>query len=125
MPAVTRIHWEDYCSSTRFNPRTHIKRAPAECGGSSFFLCQSVFIRCLEWATAHTARGCDGRQEGRECGYYHLHRNLNDFSLFHDSSLFTLNSSLSLISVTVARYFTAATGVSARVAARVTSGASA
>ncbi len=32
----------------------------------------------LEGAVAHTARGRDGRQEGRECGYYNLHRNLNN-----------------------------------------------
>ena len=27
-----------------------------------------------EGPEAHAARGRDGRQEGRECGYYHLHR---------------------------------------------------
>ena len=31
---------------------------------------------------AHATRGRDGRQEGSECGYYYLHRNLND-PLFH------------------------------------------
>ena len=36
----------------------------------------------LEGAVAHAARGRDGRQEGRERGYYNLHRNLNN-SLFH------------------------------------------
>ena len=40
-----------------------------------------------ERAEAHAARGCDGREEGRERGYYHLHRNLND-SLFHRSLFF-------------------------------------
>ena len=34
---------------------------------------------------SHAARGGDGRQEGRECGYYDLHRNLND-PLFHRPS---------------------------------------
>ena len=29
-------------------------------------------------SVAHAARGRDGRQEGRECGYYYLHRNLNN-----------------------------------------------
>ena len=29
------------------------------------------------WSVAHTTRGRDGRQEGRERGYYNLHRNLN------------------------------------------------
>ena len=41
----------------------------------------------LERSVAHAARGGDGRQEGRECGYYHLHRNLNE-SLFHSVLLF-------------------------------------
>ena len=54
---------------------------------------QSSGAFLLEGPVAHAARGGDGRQEGRERGYYHLHRNLND-SLFHDSSLFTLHSSL-------------------------------
>ncbi len=39
---------------------------------------------------SHAARGGDGRQEGRECGYYYLHRNLND-PLLHDYSLFTIH----------------------------------
>jgi len=43
----------------------------------------------LEGAVAHAARGRDGRQEGRECGYYNLHRYLND-SLFHTSPPFGL-----------------------------------
>ena len=30
----------------------------------------------------HTTRGRDRRQEGRECGYYYLHRHLNN-SLLH------------------------------------------
>ena len=33
---------------------------------------------------SHATRGRDGRQEGRERSYYHLHRNLND-SLLHAS----------------------------------------
>ena len=36
----------------------------------------------LEGAVAHATRGGNRRQEGRERGYYHLHRNLND-PLFH------------------------------------------
>ena len=43
----------------------------------------------LEGAVAHAARGRDGRQEGRERGYYYLHRHLNN-PLFHNSSLFTI-----------------------------------
>jgi len=37
----------------------------------------------LEGAVAHAARGRDGRQEGRECGYYNLHRYLNN-ALLHN-----------------------------------------
>ena len=42
---------------------------------------------CLEGAVAHTTRGRDGRQEGRERGYYNLHRNLNE-TLFHRPCLY-------------------------------------
>ena len=45
-----------------------------------------LFI-CSKRAVAHAARGRDGRQEGRERGYYHLHRNLNH-SLLHTSPPF-------------------------------------
>jgi len=34
--------------------------------------------------THATGRG-DGCQEGGECGYYYLHRNLNETLLFHNS----------------------------------------
>jgi len=47
----------------------------------------------LEGAVAHAARGRDGRQEGRECGYYYLHRHLND-TLLHSFSLITNHYSL-------------------------------
>ena len=40
----------------------------------------AIFI--LERPIPHAARGRDGRQEGRERGYYYLHRNLNE-TLFH------------------------------------------
>ena len=43
---------------------------------------QELFL-LVDRAEAHAARGRDGRQEGRECGYYHLHRHLNDLALFH------------------------------------------
>ena len=33
-------------------------------------------------AISHTRGRCDGRQEGCECGYYNLHRNLN-YTLLH------------------------------------------
>ena len=78
------------------------------------FPCPSVFLRCLEWAVAQATRSGEGRQEGRESGYYHLHRNLN-YALLHKLA------SSRLIAITVARHFTATTGVATRVA----SGASA
>ena len=40
-------------------------------------------------SVAHTTRGRDGRQKGRECGYYHLHRYLNN-PLLHASPPFRL-----------------------------------
>ena len=53
----------------------------------------------LNRSATHATRGRDGRQEGRERGYYNLHRNLNE-TLFHNSSLyyslFTLHYSLDL-----------------------------
>ena len=53
--------------------------------------------RSLErnWPIPHAARGRDGRQEGRERGYYHLHPNLNNPFLHSSSlyySLFTIHS---------------------------------
>ena len=36
-----------------------------------------------EWAVAHAAGGSKGREEGRERGYYYLHRNLNQALFFH------------------------------------------
>ncbi len=45
--------------------------------------CQPIFSE-YDWPSSHATRGRDGRQKGRECGYYHLHRYLNDF-LLHDS----------------------------------------
>ena len=42
---------------------------------------------------SHATRGRDGRQEGRERGYYNLHRNLNE-TLLHDPILFTIHFSL-------------------------------
>ncbi len=36
-------------------------------------------------AVSRATGGCDGRQEGRERGYYHLHRYLNESFLSHNS----------------------------------------
>ena len=37
---------------------------------------------------AQARRGADGRQKGRERGYYHLHRQLDDALLFHSVRFF-------------------------------------
>ena len=37
---------------------------------------------------AQARRGADGRQKGRERGYYHLHRQLDDALLFHTIFVF-------------------------------------
>ena len=53
---------------------------------------------CLVDGTeAHAARGRDGRQESRECGYYHLHRHLNDLTLFHNVQWSMVNGQWSII----------------------------
>ena len=54
------------------------------------------FCSECDWAVTHAGGRCDGRQEGRESGYYHLHRNLND-PFLHDYSLFTVHYSLTLV----------------------------
>ena len=41
----------------------------------------------VDRAVARATRGRDGRQEGCERGYYHLHRNLNETLLLHHLSL--------------------------------------
>ena len=50
--------------------------------------CMSLFSE-RDGSEAHAARGRDGRQEGRERGYYHLHRYLNN-PLLHASPPFRL-----------------------------------
>ena len=47
----------------------------------------SLFTIHSEGAVAHAAGGRDGRQEGCECGYYNLHRNLNE-TLLHRPCLY-------------------------------------
>ena len=41
----------------------------------------------LQRTKSHTTRGRNGRQECRERGYYHLHRNLNQSCFFHNCQL--------------------------------------
>ena len=61
--------------------------------------CKPSNILHVNRSVTHATRGRDGRQEGRERGYYNLHRNLNE-TLFHNSSLyyslFTFHYSLGL-----------------------------
>ena len=42
-------------------------------------------FRLEDWASANATGGRDGREEGCERGYYHLHRNLNESFLSHRS----------------------------------------
>ena len=51
--------------------------------------CGGFLVSERNGSETHAARGRDGRQEGRECGYYHLHRYLDD-SLLHASPPFRL-----------------------------------
>ena len=51
----------------------------------------------IDGAVSHAARGRDGRQEGRERGYYHLHRHLNDLALFHNVQWSMVNGQWSII----------------------------
>ena len=62
---------------------------------------------------AHATRGRDGRQKGRECGYYHLHRYLND-SLLHASPPFRLvlvEAIIAIIAVVTATGIVTASGI--------------
>ena len=58
----------------------------------------SLFIRHLTYrlethgSETHATGGRDGRQEGRERGYYHLHRHLNNPMPTHNYELLTMNS---------------------------------
>ena len=56
-------------------------------GSEQRFFYFFTFFLPLKRSVAHATRGRDGRQEGRESGYYNLHRNLND-ALFHASPPF-------------------------------------
>ena len=67
-----------------------------------------VFSLEYQWSEAHATRGRDGRQEGRECGYYHLHRNLNN-PLLHASPPFRLILVEAIVTVVVT--IVATTGV--------------
>ena len=68
---------------------------PFQGGGKGWFPTFLLpFSPTSERSISHTTRSRDGRQEGREGGYYHLHRYLND-TLFHTSPPFFLISYLS------------------------------
>ena len=49
--------------------------------------CGGFLVSERNGSEAHATRGRDGRQEGREGGYYHLHRYLNN-PLLHASPPF-------------------------------------
>ena len=51
-------------------------------------ICRGNLFLESNGSVAHAACGRDGRQKGRERGYYHLRRNLND-SFFHKAEKFT------------------------------------
>ena len=61
-----------------------------DCGRSVI----NKFLLECDWAAAHATCGRDGRQEGRECGYYYLHRHLND-PLLHTLVLIKVCSTIS------------------------------
>ena len=67
----------------------------------SYFHCRSnlvpltSYLSPLKRSVPHATRGGDGRQEGRECGYYHLHRNLNNSLLHSGSKISNLKSQIS------------------------------
>ena len=74
-------------------PHLSCKRAPA--AGSSFDVSSSSPV-VLERSPTHAAGCRDGRQECRERGYYHLHRQLSNTFLVHTRLMFydylTLNT---------------------------------
>ena len=81
---------------------------------SPFLLHQTSFDSSLltlhsKWSVAHTRCRCDGRQEGGECGYYYLHRNLNNVRLLHCSPPFRLVYGRTAIVVTTASVVTIVT----------------
>ena len=61
---------------------------------ASPILHSSLFTLHLKRSVAHATRGRDGRQEGRECGYYHLHRYLNNSLLHSGSKISNLKSQI-------------------------------
>ena len=54
----------------------------------------SLFTLNLKRSVTHTAGRCDGRQKGRESGYYDLHRNLNKTLLHNLLTFLPLTSHL-------------------------------
>ena len=68
--------------------------------------CGGFLVSERNGSEAHATRGRDGRQEGRECGYYHLHRYLDD-SLLHASPPFRLILVEAIVTIVVAGIVTA------------------
>ena len=64
----------------------HKKRTPADNPAGvlfTFLLFYLFTFLPLKRSIPHATRGGECRDERRECGYYHLHRNLNDSLLTH------------------------------------------
>ena len=66
-----------------------MKKASEICFSEVFTMIPVSLLIEWERSVTHTRRGCDGREEGCECGYYDLHRDLNE-TLFHASPPFRL-----------------------------------
>ena len=56
---------------------------------SEVFAMISIANTLIEWerSVTHATRGCDGREEGCESGYYDLHRYLDDAFLHRSHPL--------------------------------------
>ena len=69
-------------------------------------MCGGFLVSERNGSEAHATRGRDGRQEGREGGYYHLHRYLNN-PLLHASPPFRLILVEAVVTIVVAVVTTA------------------
>ena len=64
---------------------------------------------------SHATRGCDGRQEGRESGYYNLHRYLNNAIRLHTHQTLRFAVLVEVIATVTPAASVATTGVTASV----------
>ena len=63
------------CGEWTFACRESKQKSPARILSDKGF--DSVLLE-RDWPVAHATRGCDGREEGCESGYYDLDRDLDD-----------------------------------------------